>query len=199
MGRRLRQGWLAMVALLLGGCVVQSLQPFYTAEIVAPSPVPDGQWQLLNDDGSPKGPQPWVFSPGKVLSYDEEGRPGTLQLHFFQVAGQTYVDAIADEPAMEPNGWWLMHLAAVHTASRVEVDGERLTITPMDYEWMERAITAGTLKLPYYRESNAEFFVFTATPSAWVAFLDAHGGDATLFAPKYALRFARVAVPPSGR
>lgn len=90
-----------------------------------------------------------------MVSYDEDGRLGTLRLSFLQVGGQTHVDATADEPVGEPNGWWLVQLAPVHTASK----SERFVFTATPPAWVEflaahgedRALSAAKCALRFVR------------------------------------------------
>ncbi len=129
--------WYAAIfaPLLLAGCIVQSLHPYYTKEAVCTIPGIEGQWTLSGKNNKDKLLKPWVIRGGKIMTYDEKGAPGLLAAVYFRVGDSFFLDTIAEEP---PEGatstWWTMHLLPVHVVTRVDLHDNTLTLTPMDYD-----------------------------------------------------------------
>jgi hypothetical protein len=78
----------------------------------------------------------------------------------------------------------------VHTLCKVELEGDRLTLKPISYSWMETAIEEKKVSLPYMVGKDLIFF--TATPEQWEAFLKEHGKDPEVFPEEDDFVFTRV-------
>ena len=62
---------------LLSGCVVQSVNPFYTEASVLAYPDIEGSWILLKSYGEPVKDSskvlPWKIAADKLTAYDDKG------------------------------------------------------------------------------------------------------------------------------
>ena len=191
MKRNLWMCILAMTVTCFCGCIVQSLHPFYTAKAVIESPVENGEWTMLDKTGKPEMPRPWKFENDKITVCDEHGASGILKVVYFKVGDKIFMDAIADEPGEGVCSWWALHLTPVHTVCQVEIQDHHLTLTPIDYEWIEKALKDKTAKIPHLERNEQDFLVFTASSEEWMAFLKTHIDDNKVFSKTGALKFVR--------
>jgi len=197
------QGWRKagqMMALAgplwLGGCILQSLHPFYTAEnrIDLPSGIA-GAWRLTSEHGTLReGYRPWVFSGDTLTVYDEHGNPAELTATFFKIGKKLYLDTVAENPdERRLNRFWTLHVTPVHVLCRVELAKDTLTLFPPDCEWLYR--TLDNEPGPAAVCNDEKVRIFTASGADWEAFLKRHAGSAEAFPARLALVFQRAPHP----
>jgi len=181
-----------LVATVLNGCVVQSLNPFFTKDAVVPLAHLWDEWDRIDhSDGLPASARPWEIGKTEITTYDGD-KPGPLKVTYFRVGQNTFVDATAgdlDSDSPCGNAWWSFNIRAVHTLARIIFAKDRLEVRPLDYDWLNREIDAERVNLP--RTETGNDFVFTATPSEWMEFLKKHGSSTDAFPEKEALIFTR--------
>lgn len=177
--------------LMLGGCLVQSVNRYYTDAAVCTIPSIAGEWRPLDDKGAVAPGKPWLFQDNKVVTYEKNNVPATIKVTYFKLGDTYFVDSTADDPAEESNHWWTMHVFPVHLVAKVEFQGNRLTLTPPDSRWLEQAIKEKKLDLPHIRAREGGVYLFTPTPEAWEAFLKKYAADKNVFSETNALRFRR--------
>jgi len=182
--------WVLVMAMFcFCGCIVQSLHPYYTAEAVIEAPVKKGAWTMIKKSGKPAMPKPWVFENDKITIYDDHGACGIVNVVYFKVEETIFIDAIAGEPCKGICTWWAMHLTPVHTICRVEIQNDSLTLSPINYEWIEKKLKERPLSLPHLERKDEDFLVFTASAQEWMVFLKKHRNDSKLFSETHALKF----------
>ncbi len=179
------------VACLFAGCVVQSVNPYYTTDSVCTVPGIGGEWTALDDQGKPESPRPWIIGPDKIFTFNKNGAPGTLKAVYFRIGETLFLDTTAEGPTQQMSAWWTMHVYPVHVVSRIDVKGDRLTLTPVDYNWIEKALKDGRVKLPHLRQRGEDSLLFTASPEAWMDFLKKYARDGNVFSEKNALHLVR--------
>lgn len=182
---------LTVSVLFLGGCIVQSLNPYYTKESVCAVPGIQGEWRLLDEKGKPEPIKPWTFLNGKIQAFEKNGMAGTIKATYFTAGKSFFLDSIADEPGEGTNKWWTMHVFPVHLATKVETDGKRLTLTPMNHSWMEKAVKNKTVTIPYIWVKEENSALFTASSEEWMDFLTKNANNKDLFSDDNALHFIR--------
>jgi hypothetical protein len=175
----------------LTGCIVQSLNPYFTKESICTIPGIAGEWTLLDEQGKAQSLKPWVFGSDKVLTYDKNGAQGVVDVVYFSIGKTFFLDTIANGPEEESNKWWAMHLFPVHVVTKVEIHDNRLTLIPIDYAWLEKALKNGGVKLPHVLQKDEDFILFTATSDEWMAFLKKYSHDRNVFSDKNAVRFIK--------
>lgn len=180
----------AVVLFTLAGCIVQSLNPYYTEAALCNIPGIAGEWMLL-DEGKPQSGKPWSFGSDKVITYDTNGISASVKVVYFRSGETFFLDTIADSPGEGTNRWWTMHLLPVHIVTKVELRGNRLTLTPIDYDWLEKALESGLVRLPHLRQKDEGTVLFTASPSEWMDFLEKYSHDGRVFSDKNAVRLIR--------
>lgn len=180
--------------LLLGGvsgCIVQSLNPYYTKESTSEIQGPAGEWTLLDGEGKPQSVKPWVFSKDEVHTYDKNGTHGVVKAVYFRIGEAVFLDTMADDPPKGMSEWWTMHVMPVHVVTRVYVHEDRLTLTPIDYAWLKKAVGDGVVKLPHILQKEEDGILFTASAEEWTDFLKKYGEDANVFSAKNAIRLIK--------
>ena len=180
---------IAITMLCLNGCIVQSLNPFYTPDAVIETPIKNGAWEMINRDGKHEMSKPWLFENNKITVYDEKGLSGVVKVVYFRVEDTLFIDATADEPSHKICTWWAMNLAPIHTICRVETNDGTLILKPIDFEWIEKALKAKTFHLPYLKKDGWDSFLITASSKDLMTFLKKNRQDNTLFSETHAMKF----------
>ncbi len=180
-------------AILAAGCIVQSLNPFYTEGAEVELPAILGRWSPAEDGKAEEGRKPWRFEARQVVTYDDDGLGATLDVTYFKVGEHTFVDSSPDEAHddQDTSEWWNVHLLATHSLCRVTLRGDRLQLRPLDYEWLRDAVREKKAALPHVEMRGRERIVFTATPEEWEIFLRKFGGHDGAFPEEHALAFVR--------
>jgi len=177
--------------LILAGCIVQSVNRFYTEASVCTIPSVAGEWRLLDDKGAPVPGKPWVFQDGKVVTYEKNGAPADIKVTYFRIGETFFMDSTVDEPAAGSNHWWTMHVSPVHVVSKIEIQDSRMTLTPVDYRWLDKAVKDKSVTLQHVRLQEGDSLLFTASPEEWGVFLKKYARDRAVFSEENALRFNR--------
>lgn len=177
--------------ILLSGCIVQSVNPFYAKESIADLPALYGKWVLKQSSVDEGLNREWTFSADKIMLPDTKTGSSTLSSRFFRIDDMLFLDAIADAPPDALSVWWVLHVTPVHTVSRVIADNKTMKIIPLDASWMEEAVKKKTVTLPsvWHQEQNA--YLFTASAADWKEFLKKYGKDQNVFPEKEAFVFVR--------
>ncbi len=180
---------IAITILCLNGCIVQSLNPFYSPDAVIETPIKNGAWKMINKDGKPEMAKPWLFENNKITVYDKKGLSGIVKVVYFKVEDTFFIDATADEPCDKICTWWAINLAPIHTICRVETKDGRLILKPIDFEWIEKALKTKTFNLPYLKKDGWDSFLITASSKNLMNFLKKNRQDNKLFSETHAMEF----------
>lgn len=191
---------LLVTLLFVTGCVVQSIGPFCTDKSVIYVREAIGEWTLQRDSGddvSTNAIRAWVFA-GDVATnctlkaFDKENLGATFEVKFFKLGKETFLDVIPSEPSDENkiNSYWGWTTRAVHTVCKVGLDGNELTLIPLDYDWFKKKLQNGKATLPYAGNLE-ELPLVTASPKQWEAFLSKHAASPDAFPNKHAFVLKR--------
>ena len=177
-----------LMGLLLSGCVVQSLTPYYVEAARAPMPEALGSWTPVVRNGKKTeqtGEAPWTVGQDRAIVFDDQGNRAPLRIVFFRVGDARFVDiTAAAPPAGSVNLLWLFHVVPVHTLCKVEVHGDRMVLLPMDPTALHAIEARHDLGLPHIRPMEGEDFdIYHPSPGAWQRLLARHAGDRSLFPP----------------
>lgn len=193
------------LVLLLSGCLVQSLQPFYTDESKVKVPELKGEWKLVTDwgrDVSGTEIKPWVLGEDQVTTYNESNETAQIQMVYFKMGETLYCDSGAGDPGKTAkiNEYWVWHFVSAHTLWKVELKEDVVRFLPMDLDWMKDAMQNGRILVPphFDRDDKQEWPVFSATPGEWQDFLKSHGADPGVFSTNnvYVLKKLKPAAAP---
>lgn len=181
--------FVTITLLCFSGCIVQSLNPFYTPEAVIETPMKNGGWEMVDENGKPEMAKPWLFENNKITVYDEKGLSSAVKVVYFRVEDTIFIDATADEPTHKICAWWAMNLAPVHTICRVETKDGNLILKPIDFEWIDKALKAKTFHLSYLEKMGWDSFLITASSKDLMNFLKKNRQDNKLFSETHAMKF----------
>lgn len=199
--RTMRKTFLAAAffpMLILAGCYVQSLNPFYTNESRTDFPQIVGKWQMFNEQTEQKGEQqkkttPWEIEQNKMMTYDEENVAGEVMTVYFKVNENVFVDATAGTPNQKTNGYWGAGIHPVHTICKVELEGDKLYLIPADYQAVKKMAEEGKTSLKFIESSDKNSVViYISKTEEWLEFLKTNGNNQEIFNKAHALNFRKV-------
>lgn len=167
----------AILCLLLTGCYVQSLNPFYTKKVVIDFPEIVGDWNVIQHGNNyiPYAKQePWRFKKNSVEIVDDKGIQSLMRTTYFKFGDTVFMDSTPTDPE-EQSGvgkYWVAHVYPVHLLCKVIVEGDTLTLMPLNYDWFEKNKNSLRNEIPYIEID--EPMMFTATSEQWMSFLKKH-------------------------
>jgi hypothetical protein len=187
--------WFAAVGMLLilCGCYVQSLNPFYTDKNKIALAEINGDWFSTVQIGKSvanKKVAPWRFTQKTVTTFDEDNVCSVLDVVYFKAGKNTFIDVTAGAPMRSENIFWNSGVILAHTVCRIEQANEEMTITPLNYKWVKDNLKEIGLSYvqPKAKDSN---FIFTCTSEDWEKFLEKYGDNKEAFNPDCAFVFKR--------
>jgi hypothetical protein len=159
--------WVAWAAATAAspGCLVLSLNPAYDAETIGWEPALLGAWADA-DDKSSMDVEGGEWKSYRI-KYVHPIETGTLTGYLTIIGDDRFLDVM---PARgEDRGSFVI---PAHVVLRVKLDGDRLELTPLSYDWMNERLRAGT-RIPGVaavldQKDNALFVSPTAALRAWL-------------------------------
>ncbi len=167
--------------IFLSGCVVGSLNPFYTPDLVVEQPQLEGSW-YFTEDIEANDESPMVISGGKMVIYDDKGQPAESKITFFKIDDVLFADIFPHEGQLKVD--LVKDGKPVHLISRVRIiSADRFTFNALDYDWLALELETGRIQLPFEKvNSDAGYdIIFTATSEQWVEFLRKYKDDLQAF------------------
>ncbi len=126
-------------ALGLSGCLVKSINPFYTQDIVIETPKEiEGKWRTIKSRGEdiPSKESIDVEVKGHQLILKQSGKiPVFLEVNIFKVEAQEYMDYtlnVSRHKLEEFNDY----MKLTHGIFKVEQVKEGLALTPLNQKWL---------------------------------------------------------------
>lgn len=178
-------------ALLLGGCLVMSLHPFFTDNNAVFEKQLVGTWThttgkttltfkqfganayratyLQQDISTPSG--------GKR----QLGEPGEFEAHVGRIDGMLFLDLYPDKNSWDrlKNDLLAIHLAPTHTIMKITLDGDRLTCAGLDHDWLKELVTKNSTAIAHEKVEGA--VVLTASTEALQEFLRKYAPEPKAF------------------
>lgn len=182
-----------MFTILISGCIVQSITPFYSSGNQIP--IPDmviGQWQILEKNQSTtQAIKPWVFtSDSKLQTFNEKHVMAEFDVIYFKINQNIYMDSIAGDHEPELSEYWTYHVFPAHVLTKIEIKDDLLVITPLDYDWIIKNIEIGEIKLSSMKGYD-NMTLFHSTSEEWEQFLKKYGDNKDAFPENNALYFKK--------
>jgi hypothetical protein len=165
---------LLILCLILAGCYIQSVHPFYLPKMVINLPEISGDWRVIrHGEGYIQFAEyvPWRFDGNSVEIVDDKGVRSRIKTVYFKVANTIFLDSTATDPD-EQGGlgkYWVAHVYPVHLLCKVIIEGDTLTLIPLDYGWFEKNAKKLKNKIPFLEADGA--LIFSATSRQWESFL----------------------------
>lgn len=183
--------------LLLSGCIVKSLNKFYTSESRINLPEICGTWKLVPKESEKKKEQniKWNFQENTILTTDENGIQSPLDAVYFKVGNNIFVDLYPgklDDKNKTVNGYWMSCVEPVHTLCKVVLVEDSLKLIIPNVQKIKSACSEGRANLKFVdRENLNEIEIFISSADEWIKFLTEFGDDSEIFKEDSALYFSR--------
>ena len=168
---------LGLFALLLGGCVVQSIHPLFTEREYIPAPEIVGTW-TPREDKEPK--EIYAFAEDgkqyKLAHTDDKGHKATFHVAAGRLGPNTFLDFSPDDPlpGSELNSAMMVHLIPAHVFAKLVKTNDDLVLVVMDIEWLKNHL-----------QKNPKAIAHTIRDEDW-PILTAPTEDLKKFVAKYA-------------
>lgn len=164
-------GFCLMAAVLLPGCV-PSLHPLYTEEDLVFEPGLAGTWI------DPENDTAWTFAPGDgktyAVTYVEGGKPGRFEGHLVRIGGKLLLDLHPEDPDIDANDFYRLHLVPAHTFLRVDLGPDTLALRPLHPEWIAALLEKDPKAVAHEKIRGGDIVILTAQPRDLQAFLRKH-------------------------
>jgi hypothetical protein len=180
-----------IIVFALAGCVVHSISPFYTPDVVIEMPDIYGQWMLRESVFKEGTGKPWTFSKDSIIIPGDKGLPDMLSARFFKVNDTIFLDTVAAEPREDVSLWWTLHISPMHTVSKVVAGEDTLRIIPLNASWLEEAVKNRMFVVAHVWHEEQKTYLFTASSAEWAEFLKKYGSDPRAFPETDAFVFER--------
>lgn len=178
----------AVLLLLVSGCYVQSINPYYTDEDLVKDDALIGTW-LVKDNSSDKQEE-WAFENNEdnslVLRITKEDATDTVKVRTFELNGVKLMDLYPGESGIDPQTHFIsaFQWVPVHLLAKYEVDAEQgqLLVYPLSVEWFKDMALKRKLDIEYtvYEKNQV---LLTADSAQIREFLSEHLDEA--FAEEY--------------
>lgn len=173
--------------LILVGCVVTSVYPYYTAKDVVTNPALVGQWAEVGETNV--AANHWEFEVGDGQGYKlfvhERGHEQTEYVaHLFQLKGHQFIDAVPTREygdSIPPH--YLLHVT--------KLNASELELSLMDYEWLKTFVKEKPRAIRHVWVEAGDpdtRVVLTADTAELQAFVLKHLPNTNAFKPAFAMR-----------
>lgn len=189
--RQIARGALILTGLLLAGCVVTSVYPFYTAKDVVFEPKLAGRWTEAGETNVVE--KYWEFARDGTNAYaltvQDGGEPAKYQAHLFRLKHWTFLDAMPVERHDD--------FLPAHYLLKVLQMEPMLKLVPVDYKWLDELLDKKPGALRHMRvderpgEPDSGHLVITADTAELQRFILKHAGNTNAFAEGFALERRR--------
>lgn len=149
--KTIRNGFIAVSFLLLAGCIVTSVYPFYTAKDLGFEPALLGQWQDAKQENDR-----WEFTKAGTNAYlinwisgDQTNR---IRGHLFKLGSQTFMDLFSAEgscDAFPPPIPSHMVLRVIQVAPTVRMAG-------LDHDWLKKYLSENPKAIRHHLVQTSE-------------------------------------------
>jgi hypothetical protein len=158
--------WLAAVLLAAPGCLVLTVHPSHDRDDLVWEPALIGEWQNTEDNAS------MMIERGEWESYKiEYAHPiekGQLTGYLTTIGKARYLDVMSARG--QDHGAVLL---PVHASLRVQLEGNRLELTALSYDWffdrLKKKAAIPGLMVALDEKENALIVSPTAAVRAWIA------------------------------
>jgi hypothetical protein len=152
-------------ALLSSGCLVLALQPAYDADSVVFDQRLLGSWENA-DDGSRATVERGEWRSYKI-TFTDRFATRSFQGNLTRIGPANWLD-LTEMRGVDPGPF----LVPLHGVMRIAIEGDRLTVAPLDYAWFTRALqqkSAARLALALDDRRNVVVTVPTDQIRSWLA------------------------------
>src|ERR1017187_3436262 len=127
---------LGLATVLLAGCVVTSVYPFYTAKEVVFDPALLGVWSDAAKTNGDK--ETWTFEKIDGQTYKlivhEKDKHAEYDMHLFKLKERAFLDGLPRERCD--------YTTPSHVLLRVDSNQPTLRMRPLNYDWLRKLVEA---------------------------------------------------------
>lgn len=180
---------LALMAVVLQGCIVKSLHPFYSEDKVIFKPELINTWE--DQDGGKWFVQPVKEKPNAYeMRWNKNGKDAIFIAHLFMLEGEMYFDFLPISKDEGEDEFYLfnLHLLPTHAVAKVEMlNGKQVNIKWFNEEWLRSMFDNNRIKISHEavmdespKDENDKYYVLTASTAELQKFIIkyAHENDA---------------------
>lgn len=169
---------------LISGCLVQSLNPYYTEDLLIERPELNGKWIPVDDKNEAAY---WVFDNNEITVHGKtDDKLDYLDVHYFKLDNIIFIDlTVTNFKNYHATDTSLIHLFPVHTVYKLKINRDSLTIIPLNKDWFEEAVKNKEIEIPFITSSESEPILYTNYSSSWVDFLKKYGDNHQAFDEKF--------------
>lgn len=182
----------AIILLVLSGCIIKSLHPFYTEKDLVYNEEINGVY--LDQDSLTWKIEPYYSSEflsndsadgSYIVSYtDAEGDSGIFRMHLFLLDGKMYMDFFPGKVELNSPDLFNFHLIGAHSLARVELQNQTLRLKWYSDAWLNDLLKSKKLKLDHQIiEESSEYtsYLITASTAELQKFIIKFGDDPQAF------------------
>jgi hypothetical protein len=175
---------LAVFVVLLNGCLIYSVNCFYTDDLKVEAPGQIlGDWKLLVSYGEnveKKNITPWLFSKEQIISYDTKNKCSDFAVTFFKINNVLLADVVPKSSLN--NDYWNCCVVPMHILVKVVLKKDKLELIPLNVEWFKKSGNTKVKDLPYAGyEGKDDIRIYNVSSAKWVKFLKANISNKNLF------------------
>jgi hypothetical protein len=137
----------------LNGCIVWSVNRFYTDGLKTEFREIVGEWQIRKSHGENvenKHIKNWIFKETSIVTFDDKDRSSILQIQIFKINDVYFGDVAAGESNSETI-YWLATLLPMHTLVKIELEQDTLVLTPMSRDFLYEDDNEIVQHIPYIK------------------------------------------------
>lgn len=177
-------------AVLLSGCILRSLNPFYTEGDVVFDDILIGTW--IDQDSSiwevkqHKISKGWFTKEDSLVNsyricFTEDKERSIFEAHLFNLNGEKYIDFTPLMDELFKGEFYSLHLMPAHSLAKLEIsDDNHIQMRWFNEAWLVEMYKEHHLKLPYkiiQTYENEQSYLLTAETEELQKFLLKYGQD----------------------
>jgi hypothetical protein len=173
---------LGLVAMIFGGCVVQSIQPLFNEKEYIEYPVLVGAWKQQEEN---KDVGVWIFSKEgthyKLVHSDEKAHRASFNVAAGKIGTDVFLDLVLTdiEPKDSLNDLAQVSLLATHAFAKLVKTNDALVFVALDYEWLEKHLEANPKAIAHVLQDKRP--ILTASTEELKLFVAKHAKDNKVF------------------
>lgn len=189
----------AVVLLMLTGCLPTSLEPLYTEKDLVSNDGLVGRWTGKDDNDK----EVWEFTSAGDKQYrlvitDEEGKKSELDIRLVKLGDNLFLDMFPAQGPLEKmnaGGMYGFHLAQLHSFFKVEIKDKQLVFHFFDLERLTKMLQEKPDLIPSYVTKDR--LIFTASTEVLQKFVIQQAAEPKAFGDPTILVPAKPAKPAS--
>lgn len=162
-----------LICLYIPGCLLLSLQPYYTDKDVIDHEAFAGKWQ------SDKGKITWEFTPkksGYQVTIHEGEKMGEFKVTPFRIGEELFLNFYPDMNVGDKtiSAFYMIHRIPTHSLMHIKADGDAPRFYIADIDWFIDYLRAHPDAIRHEWVDDGKFPVLTASPAELQAFILKH-------------------------